>query len=196
MTLAARLPDFGQCCLLYYLVGCPRPRYQPASVRMRSMNCLDGPLQGSFDFTRLRIAGPRIFDFCSDLGKGHLAILDLAHRRAGGGAGSETGLSRRRRRSYRGDARPGEKAVRGASLSWALDDARTARLNRRFDLMLLTGHAFQVFLTHDDEAAALTTIDLPRAQKVASYLMRAAPLPKPGRHGRPINRGGSSSTRG
>jgi hypothetical protein len=39
-----------------------------------------------------------------------------------------------------------------------LDDARTVRLNRRFDLVLLTGHAFQVFLTPDDQAAALTTI--------------------------------------
>jgi ubiquinone/menaquinone biosynthesis C-methylase UbiE len=28
----------------------------------------------------------------------------------------------------------------GASVSWVLDDARKARLNRRFDLMLLTGH--------------------------------------------------------
>ena len=46
----------------------------------------------------------------------------------------------------------------GASLSWVLDDARTATLNRRFDLVLLTGHAFQVFLTPDDQAAALTTI--------------------------------------
>jgi hypothetical protein len=41
------------------------------------------------------------------------------------------------------DARLDETAVRGASVSWALDEARTARLNRRFDLVLLTGHAFQ-----------------------------------------------------
>ena len=48
----------------------------------------------------------------------------------------------------------------GASVSWVLDDARSARLNRRFDLVLLTGHAFQVFLTPDDRTAALTTIRL------------------------------------
>ena len=63
----------------------------------------------------------------------------------------------------------------GASVSWVLGDARTVRLSRRFDLVLLTGHAFQVLLTPDDQAAALTTIDSPRAQTVASYLMRAAP---------------------
>lgn len=37
-------------------------------------------------------------------------------------------------------------------------DARTLRLGRRFDLVLLTGHAFQVFLTVDDRRAALATI--------------------------------------
>ena len=85
----------------------------------------------------------------------------------------------------------------GASVSWVLDDARTARLNRRFDLVLLTSHAFQVFLTPDGQAAALSQSSRPTSRStVASYLTRAAPLPKPGRHGRPINRNGSSSTRG
>jgi hypothetical protein len=47
----------------------------------------------------------------------------------------------------------GARAYPGCSMT-----ARTARLNRRFDLALLTGHVFQVFLTPDDQAAALTTI--------------------------------------
>ncbi|WP_411033072.1 class I SAM-dependent methyltransferase [Shinella sp. BYT-45] len=37
-------------------------------------------------------------------------------------------------------------------------DARTLRLGRRFDLVVLTGHAFQVFLTLEDRRAALATI--------------------------------------
>ena len=34
----------------------------------------------------------------------------------------------------------------------------TRRLARRFDLVVLTGHAFQVFLTYADQAAVLATI--------------------------------------
>jgi hypothetical protein len=45
-----------------------------------------------------------------------------------------------------------------ASVSWVLDDAGRVTLKRRFNLVLLTGHAFQVFLIPDDQAAALTTI--------------------------------------
>ena len=37
-------------------------------------------------------------------------------------------------------------------------DARSVRLGRHFDLVLLTGHAFQVFLTDEDRRAMLSTI--------------------------------------
>lgn len=37
-------------------------------------------------------------------------------------------------------------------------DARTLRLGRRFERIVLTGHAFQVFLTTEDRRAALATI--------------------------------------
>jgi len=37
-------------------------------------------------------------------------------------------------------------------------DARSVRLGRRFELVVLTGHAFQVFLTREDRRAALATI--------------------------------------
>lgn len=50
-------------------------------------------------------------------------------------------------------ARPG-----GERVEWVEADARTLRLGRRFDLILLTGHAFQVFLTAEDRLAALRTI--------------------------------------
>jgi ubiquinone/menaquinone biosynthesis C-methylase UbiE len=48
----------------------------------------------------------------------------------------------------------------GEMVAWIEADARTLRLNRRFDLIVLTGHAFQVFLTPEDQVAALTTIAL------------------------------------
>lgn len=50
-------------------------------------------------------------------------------------------------------SRPG-----GHSVEWVQADARTIRLGRRFDVVLLTGHAFQVFLTESDRAAVLRTI--------------------------------------
>ena len=49
--------------------------------------------------------------------------------------------------------RPGGDRVR-----WVEGDGRTIRLNETFDLVLLSGHAFQVFLTRDDQLAALKTI--------------------------------------
>ena len=50
-------------------------------------------------------------------------------------------------------SRPGgDRAV------WIEDDARTVRLGKTFDLIVLTGHAFQVFLTELDQLAALQTI--------------------------------------
>lgn len=49
--------------------------------------------------------------------------------------------------------RPGGERVR-----WVRGDARAVRLERRFDLVVLTGHAFQVFLTDADRAAVLRTI--------------------------------------
>lgn len=50
-------------------------------------------------------------------------------------------------------AKPGSDKV-----TWVEADARTVRLNRTFDLIVMTGHAFQVFLTGQDQAAALHTI--------------------------------------
>ena len=50
-------------------------------------------------------------------------------------------------------AKPGADGV-----DFVEGDARTLRLGRRFDLVVLTGHAFQVFLTPEDRGAALTTI--------------------------------------
>lgn len=50
-------------------------------------------------------------------------------------------------------ARPG-----GDGVTWVEADARSVRLEDRFDLIVLTGHAYQVFLTDDDQRAVLATI--------------------------------------
>ncbi|MEP9370576.1 class I SAM-dependent methyltransferase [Mesorhizobium sp. KR1-2] len=50
-------------------------------------------------------------------------------------------------------SRPG-----GQSVEWVEADARNVRLGKKFDLVLLTGHAFQVFLTAEDQRAVLATI--------------------------------------
>lgn len=50
-------------------------------------------------------------------------------------------------------AKPGAAAVR-----FIEGDARTIRLGETFDLVVMTGHAFQVFLTEADQRAALCTI--------------------------------------
>ena len=46
----------------------------------------------------------------------------------------------------------------GEQVHWVLADARTAQLRQKFDLVVLTGHAFQVFLTPEDQSAVLATI--------------------------------------
>ena len=46
----------------------------------------------------------------------------------------------------------------GERATWVEGDARSVRLNRTFERIVLTGHAFQVFLTEADRAAVLATI--------------------------------------
>ncbi|MGK9166214.1 class I SAM-dependent methyltransferase [Inquilinus limosus] len=46
----------------------------------------------------------------------------------------------------------------GDRVTWVQGDGRSVRLGRRFDFIVLTGHAFQVFLTPEDQLAALQTI--------------------------------------
>ena len=46
----------------------------------------------------------------------------------------------------------------GERVTWIEADARSVRLGRVFDLVVLTGHGFQVFLTAEDRLAALRTV--------------------------------------
>ena len=194
------MPDFGQGCLLLHGRLCPPAiPTNPGADEIDGMICSDH--YNDRDVARfydIENGWAEDFDFCSDLAKGRRAILDL-----GCGTGMLAAALARRADCLVVGVDPAaamlalaKQRYGGASVSWVLDDARTVRLNRRFDLVLLTGHAFQVFLTPDDQAAALTTIAAHLAPNGRFILTRAAPLPKPGRDGRPINRDGSSSTRG
>ena len=46
----------------------------------------------------------------------------------------------------------------GGAVTWVEADARSVRLGRRFDLIVMTGHAFQCLLTDDDQRALCKTI--------------------------------------
>ncbi len=106
---------------------------------------------------------PRIeFSFCMELAPAGCTVLDLGcgtgelaaklatepkrSRRVVGVDPAESMLDIARRR-------PG-----GDRVEWICADARTVRLPDRFDLILLTGHTFQVFLNDNDQVAVLRTI--------------------------------------
>ena len=98
------------------------------------------------------------FDYCLGLVTDAASVLDL-----GCGTGELAAALAQSRRVVGVDpaaamldvarARPG-----GEYVEWVEQDARTLRLPERFDLVLLTGHAFQVFLTNEDQHAVLATI--------------------------------------
>lgn len=98
------------------------------------------------------------FDYCTSLASNAASVLDL-----GCGTGElAVALAKNRQVTAVDPAaamlgiarnRPG-----GDKVTWVEADARTLRLDERFDLVLLTGHVFQVFLTQEDQEAALATI--------------------------------------
>lgn len=113
---------------------------------------------GLADFYDLENGWDRDFDFCTRLAETAGSVLDLgcgtgqwaasvtAGRRVVGVDPAEAMLAIAR-------ARPGGHRAR-----WVRGDARSVRLDERFDLIVLTGHAFQVFLTEADQCAVLGTI--------------------------------------
>ncbi|QDC01248.1 class I SAM-dependent methyltransferase [Mesorhizobium sp. 8] len=109
-------------------------------------------------FYDLENKGGADFAFCSELAGDARSVLDLgcgtgqlaaalsAGRHVTGvdPAGAMLDVARRR--------------AGGVAAEWIEADARTLRLDRRYDLVVLTGHAFQVFLTREDQLAVLRTI--------------------------------------
>jgi ubiquinone/menaquinone biosynthesis C-methylase UbiE len=100
------------------------------------------------------------FEYCKNLAAGRLSVLDLG---CGTGMFAAT-VARGRQRSVVGvdTARPMLDIARrrsgGGEVRWIEEDARRVRLNERFDLVVMTGHSFQVFLKVEDQLAALRTI--------------------------------------
>ncbi|MGF7161238.1 SAM-dependent methyltransferase [Rhodoligotrophos appendicifer] len=97
-------------------------------------------------------------EFCHRLAAGANSVLDL-----GCGTGQLAALLGQGRRVVGVDPAEAMLAVArvrpgGEQVTWRCGDARTVRLGATFDLVVLTGHAFQVFLTWDDQLAALRTI--------------------------------------
>lgn len=98
------------------------------------------------------------FDYCRTLAQDAASVLDL-----GCGTG-ELAASLVSGRTVTGVDPAGAmldiaRARAGADkVAWVEADARTVRLDKCFDLVILTGHSFQVFLTEDDQAAVLTAI--------------------------------------
>ena len=100
------------------------------------------------------------FDFCARLAAEARSVLDLGCGTGQLAAGladicTVTAVDPAATMLEVARQRPG-----GDRVTWIEADARDLRLDRRFDLVLLTGHAYQVFLTPEDQAAALRTIAL------------------------------------
>lgn len=101
--------------------------------------------------------GPGL-DYCTQLARDAQSVLDL---------GCGTGLLAARLADGRAvvGVDPAEAMLEiarrqpgGHSVTWVHSDAQSVRLGRHFDLVLLTGHAFQVFLNDRDQRAVLSTI--------------------------------------
>src|SRR5580658_4975087 len=86
------------------------------------------------------------------------AVLDV-------GCGTGTLLADARQRGHRGrlcglDPALGmlERARRNADIEWVLGDLSSARWTGEFDLVVMTGHAFQAILTDDELRESLAAV--------------------------------------
>ena len=96
--------------------------------------------------------------FCRALAEGARSVLDL-----GCGTGLLAAALGGGREVWGEDPAAAMLAVArqrdgGAGVTWVEADGRSVRLGRRFDLVLMTGHAFQCLLTDADQRAVCETI--------------------------------------
>lgn len=109
------------------------------------------------DFYDLENSWGKDDDYCRDLAASASSVLDL-----GCGTGRlATTLVTDKRCVIGVDPAGAMLSIARAKtdrVKWIEADARELRLDRRFDLILLTGHAFQVFLNEVDQRAVLNTI--------------------------------------
>lgn len=103
--------------------------------------------------------GPDV-EFCASLCQHADSLLDLgcgtglfAARMAVCGTARVTGVDPARAMLEVARSRAG-----GDRVNWVEASAQSVRLGQKFDLIVLTGHAFQVFLTEADRRAVLQTI--------------------------------------
>lgn len=112
------------------------------------------------DFYDLENTGGADFEYCVALAKNAGSVLDL-----GCGTGLLAAALTQGRQIVGVDPASAMLDIarnrpNGANAEWVEADARSVRLGRTFDLVLLTGHAFQVFLTEKDRRLVLETIAL------------------------------------
>ncbi|WP_367717067.1 class I SAM-dependent methyltransferase [Nitratireductor sp. GISD-1A_MAKvit] len=96
--------------------------------------------------------------FCRKLAGNSASVLDL-----GCGTGELAALLSEGRRVVGVDPAAAMLDIartrpEGKIVDWIEGDARTLRLDERFDLIAMTGHTFQVFLTEADQRAVIETI--------------------------------------
>ncbi len=98
------------------------------------------------------------FDYCRNLIREASSVLDL-------GCGTGQLVSELARGRLAVGVDPAEAMLEiarrrpgGEYARWFAGDARTVRLGEKFNLIVMTGHAFQTLLTPDDQLAALRTI--------------------------------------
>jgi SAM-dependent methyltransferase len=90
-------------------------------------------------------AGPTLLDLGCGTGRFGARLASLGHRVVGVDP-AEAMLRLARGRPH------------GDKVTWVLGDARSARLEQCFDLVMMTGHAFQVLLSSADQLAVLRTM--------------------------------------
>ncbi len=99
-------------------------------------------------------------DYCLNMAKGRASVLDL-----GCGTGILGSAIARKYGCHVTGIDPAQAMLDQAmhheghnKVKWICADARDVRLGRTFDLIIMTGHAFQCFLTPDDRLALFRTI--------------------------------------